>query len=455
MSDAKPFVSDREKLRTQLQARKEMFLITDQARASAAVSAAKVGKVLPGIFAEHADRFRNHSTFRNRDLTFLDSLVDQEIHHFQLLFEEGFDERYIERLEALCEAERPLGVGPRFRLALSINLTSAALRQATAGIPGFGPRIFRSVDSIMRLAFIDTLNTISLEQDRERFELEKRRATLDAVTSELLETVSGLAGNAAGLSEQLTSASTIVAKASAAVQEQAEEVHIELSGVTEQIGATATSASKVSSSVADVSALSRESLLAVQKTIMDSRKSKDEIQRLTSLIADIQSVAGIISGIASQTNLLALNATIEAARAGESGRGFAVVANEVKALAAQTEDATASIKQRIEEVSQAMTAAMRALDGTFEQIGALEKVGDQLSSANADQLSVAHMIVDEMNVLNGRSKAIDMSVDAIITLVRASQADVQNLRSIALASSSENTRAMQTISGLVDKIRAA
>ena len=239
------------------------------------------------------------------------------------------------------------------------------------------------------------------------------------------------------------------------MQERAEEVHVELSGVTEQIGATAASADKVSVSVTDMSALSREGLLAVQKTVQDSRQSKEEIQRLTSLIADIQSVAGIISSIASQTNLLALNATIEAARAGEAGRGFAVVANEVKALAAQTEDATTSIKQRIEEISQAMTAAMQALDGTFEQIGALEKVGDKLSAANADQLSVAHMIVDEMNVLNGRSKAIDMSVDAIIALVRDSQADVQNLRSIAEAGSSENAKAMQTISGLVEKIRAA
>ena len=162
MGNSKPFASDREKLRTQLEARKEMFLINGQVQQSAAVRAASLDKVLPSIFAEHADRFRNHSTFRNRDLSFLDALVNQEISHFQRLFDHGFDEAYIEGLEALCEAERPLGVGPRFRLALSINLVSAALRQATAGIPGLGPRIFRSVDAVMRLAFVDTLNTISL-----------------------------------------------------------------------------------------------------------------------------------------------------------------------------------------------------------------------------------------------------------------------------------------------------
>jgi len=106
----------------------------------------------------------------------------------------------------------------------------------------------------------------------------------------------------------------------------------------------------------------------------------------------IQSITGVIEGIAFRTNILALNAAVEAAHAGEHGRGFAVVAAEVRELARRSADAareindiihgsTAKVHSGVEQTQQARAAILKVT----EAIQSVSNVMEEISVASAEQ----------------------------------------------------------------------
>lgn len=141
----------------------------------------------------------------------------------------------------------------------------------------------------------------------------------------------------------------------------------------EEIDHIATAITQMNSSVEEVA---RNSAETAQVTEVGSKRAKHSLQKLLNSVSgleylaeamdssqpaveelrrcsqEIGSVVDVINGLSEQTNMLALNAAIEAARAGEHGRGFTVVADEVRSLAARTQESTGQICATVDKLQQ-------------------------------------------------------------------------------------------------------
>ncbi len=114
------------------------------------------------------------------------------------------------------------------------------------------------------------------------------------------------------------------------------------------------------------------------------------IQAMSDDAQKIGSVLSVIGEIADQTNLLALNAAIEAARAGEQGRGFAVVADEVRALAARTQQSTSEINEMLSKLHKGTSSVVTAMDDTKRRC---QETADTTSNVNDSLDSMATSVV--------------------------------------------------------------
>ncbi|WP_219722527.1 methyl-accepting chemotaxis protein [Salinivibrio kushneri] len=124
---------------------------------------------------------------------------------------------------------------------------------------------------------------------------------------------------------------------------------------------------------------------AIAKLATTLKEASSVIDKLASDSQQVGTVLEVIKKISEQTNLLALNAAIEAARAGEQGRGFAVVADEVRSLAAKTQESAEEIDGMIHQLHSAASQGVDVIESSY-----------QLSQSSVERASVVREHFEEI-----------------------------------------------------------
>ena len=255
-------------------------------------------------------------------------------------------------------------------------------------------------------------------------------ASMKGATNTSLDNLSSIMLRIKGVSEATLDSAKSSEKVSHHLADRMQEAAATLQEINTDMQGINHMQSENSEQLSTVSNIAKEAINLNQQARTSMNDSIHAMESITDTSERIETIIGLIDGIAFQTNLLALNAAVEAARAGEHGRGFAVVAGEVRNLAGKSAEAAKDIKVLIQESGTKVHEGAKKVKATHALFGEVEqsvtKIGGTLDEV---VVSIQHQ----------QSKISDMTqaVNALDHNIQNNSASVEETSATALSLSSQ------------------
>ncbi|VFQ46776.1 methyl-accepting chemotaxis protein [Desulfoluna butyratoxydans] len=300
--------------------------------------------------------------------------------------------------------------------------------------------------------FIENLQTIVRDVAENAMGLNSASTELSAVATQLsqgADEASSRSDSVAAAAEEMNVTMTSVAAAS----EQAST----------NVGMVAAASEEMSVTVQEIASNSEKASGITQGAVSKAKTATEKVDLLGVSADEISKVTEAITDISEQTNLLALNATIEAARAGEAGKGFAVVANEIKALAAQTSEATQEIKRQVEGIQGSTRETVTEIRSISDVIVEVNDIVSTIAASVEEQAVTTREIsgnvaqaaqgIEEVNGNVAETSMVSENIAREISAVNAGSAEIASSSTMVSTSAEELSRLSESLTSMVSRFK--